>query len=89
MQVYLHFHSSLVPLQSCSLPAGLLSVLDGVKSEIKAGEPGTRERRIGLTQTAIALLSSMNDEAPQVGDATVLAVCRATGRVSSPGPARI
>jgi hypothetical protein len=61
----------LVPIQSRSLPAVLFSSLDGVKSEIKAGAAGAPERRIGLTETAIALLSSIvNDEEPQVGDAT-------------------
>jgi hypothetical protein len=46
----------LVPIGSRSLPAVSFSGLDGVKSEIKAGVPGTPERRIGLA--AIALLSS-------------------------------
>lgn len=58
------------PVQYRSLPAVSFSGLDGVKSEIKAGVAGTPERRIGLTETAIALLSSIvNDEEPRVGDA--------------------
>ncbi|MDT7721094.1 MAG: hypothetical protein QOE94_2105 [Mycobacterium sp.] len=69
--VYLMVLSRLGPFQSRSLLAETDSGLDGVKSEIKPGVPGTPERRIGLTETAIALLSSiMNDEKSQLGDAT-------------------
>jgi hypothetical protein len=56
------FH--LVPLQCRSLPAGLFSVRDRVKSEIKAGERWAPKRRIGT-------------RIPKSGTRLVLAVCRA------------